>query len=69
MVFATMELEPHRTASRLDDPTHATISDHEVIWWVVDTGIQSEEPNCITRGWAVGEWLDYQDRLQAAEKE
>jgi endonuclease/exonuclease/phosphatase family metal-dependent hydrolase len=32
IVFATMELEPHTTASRLDDPAHTTISDHEAIW-------------------------------------
>jgi hypothetical protein len=69
MVFETMELEPLTTASRLDDPAHTTISDHEAIWWVVDTGMQAEEPNFITRGWAVSDWLDNKDRLQVAEKE
>jgi hypothetical protein len=69
MVFATMELEPHTMAHRLDDPAHATLSDHEAIWWVMDTGLQTEEPNLITHGWAVSEWLDNKDRLEAAEKE
>jgi hypothetical protein len=69
MVFTTMELEPHTTACKLDDPAHATLSDHEAIWWVVDTGRQTDEPNLITRGWAVSEWLENKDRLEAAEKE
>jgi endonuclease/exonuclease/phosphatase family metal-dependent hydrolase len=48
MVFTTMELQPHTMACRLDDPAYATLSDHEVMWWVVDTGCQTEEPNLIT---------------------
>jgi hypothetical protein len=55
MVFTTIELEPHTTARRLDDPAHATLLDYEAIWWVVDTGRQTEEPNLVTRGWAVSE--------------
>jgi hypothetical protein len=38
MVFSTMELQPHVKASRVDNPAHATSSDHEAIWWTVDMG-------------------------------
>jgi hypothetical protein len=69
MVFSTMELEPHMTACRLDDPAHATSSDHEAIWWTVDTGTQTADPQLITRGWAVGEWLDDADSGRVAEQE
>jgi hypothetical protein len=64
-----MELEPYTMACRLDDPAHITLSDHEAIWWVVDTGRQTEETNLITRGWAVSKCLEDKDKLEAAEKE
>jgi hypothetical protein len=69
MVFSTMELEPHVTASRLDDPAHATSSDHAAIWSMVDMGIQTADPQLISWGCAVGEWLDNTDSMRVAEQE
>jgi hypothetical protein len=48
MVFTMMELEPYKTMFMLDDPTHTTISNHEAIWWEVETGAHTEEPNYLT---------------------
>jgi hypothetical protein len=69
MVFLTIELEPHVKASRVDDPAHATSSDHEAIWCMVDMGTQTADPQLITRGWAMGEWLDNMDSRRVAEQE
>jgi hypothetical protein len=69
LVFPTMELEPHVTASRLDDPAHATASDHAAIWWMGNMGVQPTESQPITRGWAMAEWLADANSRRAAEQE
>jgi endonuclease/exonuclease/phosphatase family metal-dependent hydrolase len=50
LVFATIELAPHVQAVRLDDPAHATTSDHEALWWGVTTVVALEEYDAPTRG-------------------
>jgi hypothetical protein len=59
-----MELAPHVQVVRLDNPVHVTTSDHEALSWGVTTVVAPEEYDTPTRGWAVGEWLEDEDRAQ-----
>jgi hypothetical protein len=64
-----MELEEHTTCVRVDDPAHATPSDHEALWWEVQTGSEPQDPAYTSRGWAVADWLADDEKMQAAEDE
>jgi hypothetical protein len=66
LVFATIELAPYVQAVRLDNPVHATTLDHEALWWGVTMVVAPEEYDTPTRGWAVREWLEDEDRAQKA---
>jgi hypothetical protein len=66
LIFATMELVPYVQAVRLDNPAHATTSDHEALWWGVTMVVAPEEYDTPTQGWVVGEWLEDEDRAQKA---
>jgi hypothetical protein len=68
LVFATMELALHIHAAWLDDPAHATTSDHAAVWWSVTTGTQPTGSQPPTHGWAVGEWLADEASRRAAEQ-
>jgi hypothetical protein len=69
LVMATMELEEHTTCVRVDDPAHATPSDHEALWWEVRTESEPQDPAYTSRGWAVADWLADEEKMQAAEDE